>query len=441
MVHNLWHHNDDQQTVFEQCLEYAERRDSGMIEVASLLEFNASAVPSSLPLSGCVVSVSDALDVVGFSTRYGVNAKTLHKVPDRSFPLVVWMQSQGARVVGKLHCGSPLAWNDAFRIKKIHNPHGAALREKCCHVALTSSFVGIAGANGSIMDDFTAFKPTTSVFPVEEMGFGGTTGSIAIVSKQLDDVNYLWKCYTGEIRAHSDNDIAPSSPNKNLLRSTAPRPLKVGYPSQWIDKYCGDRYLAVDFEVKLKSLCETFLRADPMRRKKVNHITFVPVDVSLDISNLVPLVDTISTYELAQIMHKDRSKSAITGLMEELPTQIVSRIFDGRKVSEPQYLSARTVVEDGIHSAVEEMFTDVDLLCVPLLCEPFQDGNMRSFTTSIPFFMTGNPVVSLHLDKELSVLLVGEVGRDSGLLEDATSFVDQVKGTSPTWWKRKWFGE
>ncbi|CUI13032.1 Hypothetical protein, putative [Bodo saltans] len=67
---------------------------------------------------------------------------------------------------------------------------------------------------------------------------------------------------------------------------------------------------------------------------------------------------------------------------------------------------------------------------------------MRSVITTVPFALSGNPTLSARVDDTLALQLIGEMGRDTGLLEDATSLLRFMgKGKAPRWWRQKFLGE
>jgi Asp-tRNA(Asn)/Glu-tRNA(Gln) amidotransferase A subunit family amidase len=65
---------------------------------------------------------------------------------------------------------------------------------------------------------------------------------------------------------------------------------------------------------------------------------------------------------------------------------------------------------------------------LPLLARPFQHGVLGSIAFALPWHLSGYPTISLPLPVTGGpgvgpVLLVGEMGDDRGLLEQATAFV------------------
>lgn len=217
-------------------------------------------------------------------------------------------------------------------------------------------------------------------------------------------------------------------------------------------------------------------------------IDFIPVHLNIDLGGYVTQIQKIADYELTQIFLKEAASrqqqqgldgsltstqsnvseirattntnsptvasptSSVsqptaaqifgTGLFEELPQSIVSTLFDGREISPVEYARSVQLAAERTSSTIDEVFVDVDILCLPILSEPMISGNIRNSSFSIPFVTNGNPIVTLNLGQDTSVMLIGELGRSTQLLEDAMSFVDLVKGEAPAkWWQRALFGQ
>ena len=210
-------------------------------------------------------------------------------------------------------------------------------------------------------------------------------------------------------------------------------------------------------------------------------IDFIPVHMNIDMDRYIANVQKITTYELAEQIGREVSQSSRlqqpaassssssssqqppaanayaqsqcinapplpasvfgTGFFEELPQSLVSTLYDAKGISAAEYQQTLQLTAERTSSTIDEVFVDVDILCLPVLCEPFVHLNMRTTSFSLPFVKNGNPIVSMQLGKNLSVMLVGELGRSTQLLEDAISFADYVKGEAPAkWWKRALFG-
>lgn len=126
-----------------------------------------------------------------------------------------------------------------------------------------------------------------------------------------------------------------------------------------------------------------------------------------------------------------------TGLLEELPQSIVTANFEGSKTTAESYHHDTSLWNERISTIIDDAFVDVDILCCPLLSYPYKEGNIRSVSYSLPFILHGNPTLSLKLDNDTSVMLVGEMGQGSQLLEDAVSFATFLKGDAAgRWWTR-----
>lgn len=132
--------------------------------------------------------------------------------------------------------------------------------------------------------------------------------------------------------------------------------------------------------------------------------------------------------------------SGLTGVLEELPAGIVESIRAGQKLSVWDYNRALRI-RDNVVRAAEEQFMDVDCFLTPLLSDPYESGDLRSVRLTLPFHLAGNPILSVQVDPETPVALIGELGRDAALMEDAFCFLQFVRGASPRWWRQKVFGD
>ena len=535
-------------------LEHAEADSKTFVEVGS--PFDQFNEPTTMPLSGAVVAVSDCLDVEGFSTRYNLTSTMMHDMPSTSHPFVHWLCQQGARVSGKLRGHSPLGLDEATVIGP-HHQGASALRNRCCDYVVCTAFMGVAGATACVSDDVCCFTPSGNTFDIEDTRYGSSCGSIAILAHSVDDLVYLWQAYTGTLRTierivsegkRREGEAVDGGDGVSVLGgmwaqlksggrllsstaiaikkrlqgapSTGPPPfqspsmarsnsaskylsswnvhrdgvLKVGYPASWIDSHSEGTMTSVDFEVRLKALYEqrAFLGRRNRRKggrqpaedgsiyrgDKEYRIEFVPVHLDIDLHRIVPHVVKTSSYELARQLtenerkwrppqstsKKRRDASALaaatppspdvstpaadedrkkmdarpTGLLEELPQSIVTANFEGSKISAESYHHDTSLWNERISSIIDDAFVDVDILCCPILSHPYREGNIRSVSYALPFILHGNPTLSLRLDADTSVMLVGETGQGSQLLEDAVSFASFLKGDEAGrwWWTR-----
>lgn len=135
-------------------------------------------------------------------------------------------------------------------------------------------------------------------------------------------------------------------------------------------------------------------------------------------------------------LNRPHTFEAMSGVLEELPKEIVSSIYKGQGLTLSDYHSALRLRDDVVR-ATEEQFHDVDTIVVPLLAEPYTVGNMKSVALTLPFHLGGNPLLSIQIEKDMPVALVGELGRDAALLEDSFCFLQFVRGASPKWWRQK----
>ncbi|GET87659.1 hypothetical protein, conserved [Leishmania tarentolae] len=126
----------------------------------------------------------------------------------------------------------------------------------------------------------------------------------------------------------------------------------------------------------------------------------------------------------------------LPGALENLPASLVDSVQAGQKLSIRDYHRALRVRDDVVRST-EEQFIDVDCFITPLLCDPYTSGDMRSVRLMLPFQLAGNPILSVQVDPQTPVAMIGELGRDAALMEDAFCFLQFVRGTSPLSWPEK----
>ncbi|KEG12147.1 hypothetical protein DQ04_01951020 [Trypanosoma grayi] len=226
--------------------------------------------------------------------------------------------------------------------------------------------------------------------------------------------------------------------------------LSVGYPADWIDELCQERLLSADeFRRRILRLAST---RNAMQKNEVLEV--IPLIIDVDLETVVKATQTIALYELSQTFDRlyswtgpdgkrvpSPSAPAVgsmsqPGVLEELPEELVSAIYHGRALTYLDYHRALRT-RDTVVRVIEEQFRDVDLIVAPILSEPYVNSSMRSIGILLPFSLGGNPMVSVQLEPDLPVALIGELGRDTGLFEDSTTFLQFVRGTSPRWWRRK----
>lgn len=241
--------------------------------------------------------------------------------------------------------------------------------------------------------------------------------------------------------------------------------LTVGYPAEWIDKYASKMYgTSKAFHKKLTDTAKERSSFHHNQRMEV-----IPLSFDFEIEDVIHAVSVISHYELAKAFehlfadseegakeseaeaasvvvtndphsaaapHRANTFQTISGVLEELPEEIVSSIYKGQSLKLSDYHSALRLRDDVVR-ATEDQFHDVDSIVVPLLAEPYSSGSMKSVALTLPFHLAGNPILSIQIEKDMPVALVGELGRDAALLEDSFSFLQFVRGASPKWWRQK----
>ncbi|RNF08281.1 hypothetical protein TraAM80_02787 [Trypanosoma rangeli] len=485
------------------------------VEVAGEMDLKQSLFPDGM-LSGIAIGVSDALDVLEFRTRYGVESQLLHQMPHTEFAFVSWLRRCGAQFIGKLACQTPLTIGEESVFAPEH-PGAAAVHLNACNYAIGSALMGPAALSSPAHYDVAAFKPTAQSFAMFTDGYrlGIPSMSIGITAARLDDIFYLWEVFTSAIQpsyfldennrretsgggnkrsgdnTETEQDSNTTSVNSSSISNTnanissshngsgddsggGARPLSrsnytgldkistsgspkelwgrhtelsVGYPADWIDQLCQERLLSADeFRRRILRLVTT---QNAMRKNELLEV--IPLSLDIDLEVVVKAIQTISLYELSRAIDGlftppghggGRTSSSRfdtmsqSGLLDELPDELVPAIFNGRALTSLDYQRALRTREN-VARATSEQFRDVDLIVTPILSEPYVSGSMRSIAPLLPFSLGGNPMVSVQLETDLPVALIGELGRDTGLFEDSTTFLQFVRGTSPSWWRRK----
>eukprot|EP00796_Vickermania_ingenoplastis_P011099 gene11099-7725_t len=297
---------------------------------------------------------------------------------------------------------------------------------------------------------------------------------------RISDIDVGWRDYNAETAAANDFGNTPRPGffdrvvrGKKAKYDTPQVELTVGYPAEWIDKYASKMYgTSREFHKKI---------ADTAHQRSAFHknqrLEVVPLAFDFDIEDVLHALNVISHYELANAFEslfvnsteaKEKAKEmkpgesgepdvpvvqssdtespaalnrpntfqAMSGVLEELPKEIVASIYKGQSLKLSDYHNAMRLRDDVVR-ATEDQFHDVDSIVVPLLAEPYTPGNMRSVALTLPFHLAGNPILSVQVEKDMPVALVGELGRDAALLEDSFCFLQFVRGASPTWWRQK----
>lgn len=458
-------------------------------EVANHAEYHALIVPTMGSLSGVAVSVSDVIDVKGYQTRCGMKSSLFHRVPTSESAFIEWIRRRGAYVVGKLRCPTPMSWEDGVVLSKDFAAYSAVQRG-ASHFAITTTVLGAPAMTASYHHDTIGFKPTSRSLDTRTSGGDALTHpalsrnedtSIGIVARTVDDVKYLWDVYTGAIQqqnvvasiheAEKREEAAKrrldelNKHNEFLLldntlsnehdafldrivghrgRQEPQVAITVGFPSEWIQRYFSDVFSsAAAFEDCLHTVIQ---RAATEHGKEYRNVKVDIVELpftAIDVEGAVKAHKTIAEYELARrsVGGGDGGGQLRSGMLDELPQSIVTALFNGRNITDDQYLAAQRFRE-GVVREIDNQFRDVDLICCPVVCDPYIDGNIRSVICTIPFALSGNPMLSARVDDKLALQFIGEMGRDTGLLEDATSLLRFMgKGRAPRWWRRKFLGE
>jgi Asp-tRNA(Asn)/Glu-tRNA(Gln) amidotransferase A subunit family amidase len=463
------------------------KKRSLFTEITNHAEYQALLVPSSGALSGVAVSVSDAIDVRGFQTRYGMTSSLFHRVPREESAFIDWIRKRGAHVVGKLKCTTPLAWEDGVALSP-NTAAYAAVQRGASHYAITTTALGAPAMTACYQHDTIGFKPTARSLDTRTCGPATDvhhplfnrldSGSIGIVARSVDDIKYLWDVYTGAIQSHNvvasiheaemREEIAKKRQQHMQQQATEEHlidhalkeehdafldrivglhgsrngesqvALTVGFPAEWIARYFGDQFVnASAFEDRVHAVIQRSLREMGKEYRNIKvEIVELPFS-AVDVEGSVKAQEHIAEYDLARAF----SSSTSSGMMDELPTSVVTALFNGRNVTENQYVAAHRLRQNIVRE-IDNQFRDVDLICCPVVGEPYVEGNMRSVITTVPFALSGNPTLSARVDDKLALQLVGEMGRDTGLLEDATSLLRFMgKGKAPRWWRQKFLGE
>lgn len=286
----------------------------------------------------------------------------------------------------------------------------------------------------------------------------------------------------------------------NQVLETPRVELAVGYPAEWIGQYCKGKYASSDlFHKQLADA--VYLHSALHKNQKLE---IIPLAFDFSIEEVLEATTVITHYELAKAFERlfmpsstpaassvksaaaeisDSSKephlaantnnknggmeagsggvvvepltldarrpaapnrantfTALSGVLEELPNGIVESILAGQKLTVRDYNRALRIRDDVVRGT-EEQFMDVDMFVVPLLCDPYTSGDLHSVRLTLPFHLAGHPILSVQVDPETPVALIGELGRDAALMEDAFCFLQFVRGASPKWWRQRVFGE
>ncbi|CUI13030.1 amidase, putative [Bodo saltans] len=399
------------------------KRKSLFTEITNHAEYHALLVPSSGALSGVAVSVSDSIDVRGFQTRYGMDSSLFHRVPREESAFMDWIRKRGAHVVGKLKCTTPLAWEDGVALSP-NTAAYAAVQRGASHYAITTTALGAPAMTACYQHDTIGFKPTARSLDTRTCA-GPTTdavhllnrldsGSIGIVARSVDDIKYLWDVYTGAIQSHN---VVASIHEAEMREETAKKrqqqlqqqateehlidhalkeehdafldrivglhgsrsgesqvALTVGFPAEWIAQYFGDQFPSANaFEDRIHTVIQRSLK-DMGKEYRNIKIEIVELPFSaVDVEGSVKAQEQIAEYDLARAF----SSSTSSGMMDELPTSVVTALFNGRNVSEEQYVAAHRLRQNIVRE-IDNQFRDVDLICCPVVGEPYVEGNMRS---------------------------------------------------------------
>ncbi|RNF22576.1 putative amidase [Trypanosoma conorhini] len=288
---------------------------------------------------------------------------------------------------------------------------------------------GVSGSSSS--SSSTRTRTSVSAGSSNRSGGGVAAGGAARPSRSVSYMGF-------------DKVSMSGSPKELRGRHTE---LSVGYPADWIDSLCQERLLSADeFRRRILRLVTT---QNAMRKNELLEV--IPLTLDVDLEVVFKAIQTISLYELSRAVDglfapaghgggrassSRPSTMSQSGLLDELPDELVPAIFNGRALTSLDYQRALRTREN-VARATAEQFRDVDLIVTPILSEPYVSGSMRSIAPLLPFSLGGNPMVSVQLEADLPVALIGELGRDTGLFEDSTTFLQFVRGTSPPWWRRK----
>ncbi|KAI5687272.1 hypothetical protein MNV84_02424 [Leishmania braziliensis] len=265
--------------------------------------------------------------------------------------------------------------------------------------------------------------------------------------------------------------------------------LAVGYPAEWIDQYCRGKYTSsAEFHQRLTDAVRMHSALHYNQKLEI-----VPLAFDFSLEDVMEAVTIISHYQLARAFERvlapatasaqgnedaksgeDNGQSGknddnstvfspekekqlsvvpdmesiklsghnapatnwqntfegLPGVRGELPASLIDSIQAGQKLSIRDYHHALRVRDDVVRST-EEQFIDVDCFITPLLSDPYTSGDVRSVRPTLSFQLAGNPILSVQVDPQTPVALVGELGRDAALMEDAFCFLQFVRGASP----------
>lgn len=317
----------------------------------------------------------------------------------------------------------------------------------------------------------------------------------------IADIDVGWCDYNAEA-AMADDFNQPSQPGflRRLFTGAhtyeAPKvELAVGYPAEWIDQHCTSKYTSsAEFHQRITDAVSMHSALHYSQKLEI-----VPLAFDFSVEEVMEAMTVISRYELAKAFERliapatapaqadedaksgnnDNGKDnatvsspgkvlhlpvvpsvepitfsggdapatnrpnllvGLSGAPEDLPASLADSIQAGQKLSIRDYHRALRVRDDVVRST-EEQFMDVDCFVTPLLCDPYTSGDVRSVRLTLPFQLAGNPILSVQVDPQTPVAMVGELGRDAALMEDTFCFLQFVRGASPSLWCEKGVGE
>lgn len=411
-------------------------------------------------VSRFALAVADDVDVQSFACRYGVRAPLVHRLSERDHPVVGWLRSNGATVIGKLRTVVPFALNEAIHYTKF--PAATALQCGACDVALVTSIFGVAASNAPVVADVVSFTPSATTFPRGSPPFSRKR-SMAIVMRDLADLHAFWAELSGTSTSSAlqqqqhqqatasggssggaasagrggddDPDDPPTVPSAASLSSSGASSsssgrsssasstaalhvaggvrhssittsgddggLIVGVPVEWINLCFANGELK-DAGSRFLDAYKDFAasgfdrRGTTKRRAWERDIEVRPVAWIADPDEVLTCARTIAHYELAESLQRNGRSLDGTGLLDQLPAGIVSAIFDGRHVGDAAYTNALLVRDELGREFVEEA-GEVDCVVMPIVSPPFQTHNLRSAVTTLPVALSSCPSLSLRV--------------------------------------------
>jgi hypothetical protein len=416
-------------------------------------------------VSRFALAVSDDVAVEGFASRHGVQTGLVHSVSDQDHPMIGWLRSRGAMVIGKLRTVVPFALHETVHFERF--PAARALLSGACDVALVTSTFGVAGSNGPVLAPVVSFTPSPTTFPRGSPPFSRKR-SMALVMRDIQSLASFWAEISGQaqpaetVKAVPDKKHGPEEDGEEdaaaitrrrqeAQRAAAEHQLSgisttgdkggliVGVPVDWIAACFanGGEDAGTRFFESYKLFSEMKMQ-DRSQGYNNRIIEVRKISWSASPDEVLNCAKTIAHYELAEALQRTKALDG-TGLLDDLPAGLVSSIFEGKNTSEQTYTDALSVRNELARDFLEEAGV-ADCVVVPIASPPYQSHNLRSVVTTLPIALSFCPALSMRVvlpgftdlegnrnhdfirpadgsTNETAIMIASEPGMDSALID------------------------